>query len=203
MNKLNLPFYRNVGHLIYHVHCCLPKANQHLGLLIPSDLYHTILQPFQIESLKTLTLFFCPNTHQIQQIIWNQEIYPSPLIFALFHLPSLKNFWKTQLRENYIKKLNEVIPFAWLITDEPLNLNGVIPQSQTLQWPELIKERIPFQDYYYQLSQFNNLQPLTPNLELNHVTKPIILIPKIKNELIEISYQLQYQGCSLQIHPIK
>src|SRR5262249_12470955 len=47
--------------------------------------------------------------------------------FALFWLQPLREFWRRELGEKYFMKLQEVIPYSWLLDPTPLPQHAVIP----------------------------------------------------------------------------
>ena len=48
--------------------------------------------------------------------------------FALFWLQPLREFWRRELGEKYFIKLQEVIPYSWLLDPTPLPQHAVIPR---------------------------------------------------------------------------
>src|SRR5213075_2359767 len=48
--------------------------------------------------------------------------------FALFWMQPLREFWRRELGEKYFIKLQEVIPYSWLLDPTPLPQHAVIPR---------------------------------------------------------------------------
>ncbi len=59
--------------------------------------------------------------------------------FALFWLQPLREFWRRELGEKYFVKLQEVIPYSWLLDPTPLPQHGVIPRLEIHNWQEAAK----------------------------------------------------------------
>ena len=59
--------------------------------------------------------------------------------FALFWLQPLREFWRRELGEKYFIKLQEVIPYSWLLDPTPLPQHGVIPRLEIHDWREAAK----------------------------------------------------------------
>ena len=59
--------------------------------------------------------------------------------FALFWLQPLKEFWRRELGEKYFLKLQEVIPYSWLLDPAPLPQHAVIPRLEIHHWREAAK----------------------------------------------------------------
>ena len=56
--------------------------------------------------------------------------------FALFWLQPLREFWRRELGDKYFVKLQEVIPYTWLLDPTPLPQHAVIPQLEIHDWRE-------------------------------------------------------------------
>lgn len=56
--------------------------------------------------------------------------------FALFWLQPLREFWRRELGDKYLRKLQEVIPYTWLIDPTPLPQHAVIPRLEIHDWRE-------------------------------------------------------------------
>ena len=59
--------------------------------------------------------------------------------FALFWMQPLKEFWRRELGEKYFLKLQEVIPYSWLLDPAPLPQHAVIPRLEIQEWREAAK----------------------------------------------------------------
>ena len=59
--------------------------------------------------------------------------------FALFWLKPLHKFWRRELGDKYFLKLQEVIPYSWLLDPTPLPQHAVIPRLEIHDWHEAAK----------------------------------------------------------------
>jgi hypothetical protein len=59
--------------------------------------------------------------------------------FALFWLQPLRDYWRRELGEKYFMKLQEVIPYSWLLDPTPLPQHAVIPRLEVHDWREVAK----------------------------------------------------------------
>jgi len=57
--------------------------------------------------------------------------------FALFWLRPLRDFWRRELTERHFLKLQQVIPYTWLLDPTPLPQHAVIPLLEIHDWDEL------------------------------------------------------------------
>ena len=59
--------------------------------------------------------------------------------FALFWMHPLREFWRRELGEKYFVKLQEAIPYSWLLDPTPLPQHAVIPRLEIHDWREAAK----------------------------------------------------------------
>jgi hypothetical protein len=59
--------------------------------------------------------------------------------FALFWMHPLREFWRRELGEKYFIKLQEAIPYSWLLDPTPLPQHAVIPRLEIQDWREAAK----------------------------------------------------------------
>jgi hypothetical protein len=56
--------------------------------------------------------------------------------FALFWMQPLRELWRRELGEKYFLKLQQVIPYSWLLDPAPLPQHAVIPRLEIHDWRE-------------------------------------------------------------------
>jgi hypothetical protein len=59
--------------------------------------------------------------------------------FALFWMQPLREFWRRELGDKYFIKLQEIIPYSWLLDPTPLPQHAVIPRLEIHDWREAAK----------------------------------------------------------------
>jgi len=59
--------------------------------------------------------------------------------FALFWMQPLREFWRREQGDKYFIKLQEVIPYSWLLDPTPLPQHAVIPRLEIHDWREAAK----------------------------------------------------------------
>ena len=59
--------------------------------------------------------------------------------FALFWMHPLREFWRRELGEKYFIKLQETIPYSWLLDPTQLPQHAVIPRLEIQDWREAAK----------------------------------------------------------------
>ena len=77
--------------------------------------------------------------------------------FALFWLKPLHEFWRRELGEKYFLKLQEVIPYSWLLDPTSLPQHAVIPRLEIHDWHEAAKFSQKDRDLLLKVSGFSPL----------------------------------------------
>ncbi len=77
--------------------------------------------------------------------------------FALFWMQPLREFWRRELGEKYFAKLQEVIPYSWLLDPAPLPQHAVIPRLEIHSWREAAKLSQKDRDLLLKVSGFSPL----------------------------------------------
>ena len=77
--------------------------------------------------------------------------------FALFWLQPLREFWRRELGDKYFIKLQEVIPYSWLLDPTPLPQHAVIPRLEIHNWREAARFSQKDRDLLLKISGFSPL----------------------------------------------
>ena len=77
--------------------------------------------------------------------------------FALFWLKPLYEFWRRELGEKYFLKLQDVIPYSWMLDPTPLPQHAVIPRLEIHDWREAAKLSQKERDLLLKVSGFSPL----------------------------------------------
>ncbi len=77
--------------------------------------------------------------------------------FALFWMQPLREFWRRELGERYFIKLQQVIPYSWLLDPTPLPQHAVIPRLGIHDWREAAKFSQRDRDLLLKISGFSPL----------------------------------------------
>jgi hypothetical protein len=77
--------------------------------------------------------------------------------FALFWLQPLREFWRRELGEKYLAKLQEVIPYSWVLDPTPLPQHAVIPRLEIHDWREAGRFSQKERDLLLKVSGFSPL----------------------------------------------
>jgi hypothetical protein len=77
--------------------------------------------------------------------------------FALFWLQPLREFWRRELGEKYFTKLQQVIPYSWVLDPTPLPQHAVIPRLEIHDWREAARFSQKERDLLLKVSGFSPL----------------------------------------------
>ena len=114
-------------------------------------------------------LFDLPNLPRVQELmdaIGDQRTKVTPpfkpyleekMWFALFWMQPLSEFWRRELGEKYFQKLQEVIPYTWLLDPTPLPQHAVIPRLEIHDWREAARFSQKERDLLLKVSGFSPL----------------------------------------------
>ncbi len=64
-------------------------------------------------------------------------IFEEKLLFALLWNRNLRDFWRQQLGESFLKRLLGVVPYSWAVDPSPLPPHGAIPELNLTDWQQL------------------------------------------------------------------
>ena len=88
--------------------------------------------------------------------------------FALFWMQPLREFWRRELGEKYFIKLQEVIPYSWLLDPTPLPQHAVIPRLEIQDWREAARFSQKERDLLLKVSGFSPLAWGSRGIALGH-----------------------------------
>lgn len=77
--------------------------------------------------------------------------------FALFWLQPLREFWRRELGDKYFRRLQEMIPYTWILDPTPLPQHAVIPRLEIQDWREAAKFSQKERDLLLKVSGFSPL----------------------------------------------
>jgi hypothetical protein len=113
--------------------------------VVPAENYeplpgHDVYRFFELFDLSNI-----PNIDKTLRAVAEGKIKITPPIkpyleekmwFSLFWMQPLREFWRRELGEKYFLKLQEVIPYSWLLDPTPLPQHAVIPRLEIQDWRE-------------------------------------------------------------------
>ncbi len=79
------------------------------------------------------------------------------LWFALFWMRPLREFWRRELSERHFLKLQQVIPYTWILDPTPLPQHAVIPGLDVHDWSEVMRFSQKQRDLILKISGFSEI----------------------------------------------
>ena len=87
-----------------------------------------------------------PNSKQIFELALEKKIRLTPppkpifeekLLFALLWNRNLREFWRQELGESFLARLQKIIPYTWVVDPAPLPPHAAIPELNLTDWQQL------------------------------------------------------------------
>jgi hypothetical protein len=66
-----------------------------------------------------------------------KPIFEEKLLFALLWNRNLRSFWRQELGESFLDRLQKIIPYTWLMDPTPLPPQGAVPGLDLTDWQQL------------------------------------------------------------------
>jgi hypothetical protein len=66
-----------------------------------------------------------------------KAFFEEKMLFALLCNRNLRDFWRQQLGDGFLKKMLEHIPYTWIIDPAPIPPHAAIPQLELTNWQQL------------------------------------------------------------------
>ncbi|MEO7934403.1 MAG: hypothetical protein ABIT76_14725 [Chthoniobacterales bacterium] len=107
-------------------------------------------------------LFDLPNLPHIDLTRMAMTPPPKPFMeeklwFALFWMRPLREFWRRELSERHFLKLQQVIPYTWIMDPEPLPHFATLPGLDIQNWGELKTLSQKQREFVCKISGFSDL----------------------------------------------
>jgi len=87
-----------------------------------------------------------PNSKQILELAIEKRIRLTPtpkpifeekLLFALLWNRNLREFWRQELGEGFLDRLQKIVPYTWLVDPAPLPPQAAFPELNLTDWQQL------------------------------------------------------------------
>jgi hypothetical protein len=66
-----------------------------------------------------------------------KPIFEEKLLFALLWNRNLRGFWRQELGESFLTRLQRITPYTWVMDPTPLPPHGAIPELNLTDWQQL------------------------------------------------------------------
>ena len=66
-----------------------------------------------------------------------KPIFEEKMLFALLWNRNLRDYWRKELGEGFLARLQKLIPYTWAVDPTPLPPHAAIPELNLTDWPQL------------------------------------------------------------------
>ena len=66
-----------------------------------------------------------------------KPVFEEKMLFALLWNRNLRDFWRQELGEGFLARLQKLIPYTWLVDPTPLPPHAAIPELNLTDWQQL------------------------------------------------------------------
>jgi hypothetical protein len=66
-----------------------------------------------------------------------RPIFEEKMLFALLWNRNLRPFWRQELGEGFLERLQRMVPYTWMMDPAPLPPQGAIPELNLTDWSQL------------------------------------------------------------------
>ncbi len=84
-----------------------------------------------------------------------KAIFEEKMLFALLWNRNLREFWRQQLGEGFLKRMFELAPYSWILDPAPLPPHAAIPELELTEWSQLMTLSQKERDLILKLSGFS------------------------------------------------
>jgi hypothetical protein len=66
-----------------------------------------------------------------------RPVFEEKMLFALLWNRHLRPFWRQELGEGFLERLQQLVPYTWMVDPAPLPPQGAVPQLDLTDWTQL------------------------------------------------------------------
>lgn len=104
----------------------------------PGDAVYRFFELFDLVNVPSSgRLFAAAREKQIRLTPPPKPIFEEKLLFALLWNRNLHGFWRRELGESFLKRLQKLVPYTWVIDPAPLPPHAAIPELNLTDWEQL------------------------------------------------------------------
>lgn len=123
-----------------------------------ANAYYRFFELFDLPNLPGLMPLLESVSNGLAQLTPPPKAYlEEKMWFALFWMRPLREFWRRELSERHFFKLQEVIPYTWIMDPTPLPHFAALPGLNLQNWEELKTLSQKQREFVCKISGFSNL----------------------------------------------
>jgi len=82
-------------------------------------------------------IFELASTRQITVTPPPKPVFEEKMLFALLWNRNLRDYWRQELGESFLRRLLKLVPYTWLVDPAPLPPQGAYPELDLTDWRQL------------------------------------------------------------------
>lgn len=105
----------------------------------PSDAVYRFFELFDVANVPgARRLFELATEKQIRLTPPPRPVFEEKLLFALLWNRNLRGFWRQELGESFLSRLQKAVPYTWVVDPTPLPPHAAIPELNLTDWRQLM-----------------------------------------------------------------
>ncbi len=96
----------------------------------------SLAPPNEVDSELWLSFDYAQEQEKLRLVGGSVALAQSKLERALLHLPSLRSFWRQELRQQHFEALRILVPQAWFLDSDQVPPGAVIQGLGTVSWEQ-------------------------------------------------------------------
>jgi hypothetical protein len=104
----------------------------------PGDAVYRFFELFDVANVPgAKRLFELATEKQIRLTPPPRPVFEEKLLFALLWNRNLRGFWRQELGESFLHRLQKAVPYSWVVDPTPLPPHAAIPELNLTDWRQL------------------------------------------------------------------
>jgi len=104
----------------------------------PGDAVYRFFELFDVANVQgAKRLFELAKEKQIRLTPPPRPVFEEKLLFALLWNRNLRSFWHQELGESFLHRLQNAVPYSWVVDPTPLPPHAAIPELNLTDWRQL------------------------------------------------------------------
>ena len=105
----------------------------------PGDAVYRFFELFDVANVAgARRLFELATEKQIRLTPPPRPVFEEKLLFALLWNRNLRGFWRQELGESFLSRLQKAVPYTWVVDPTPLPPHAAIPELNLTDWRQLM-----------------------------------------------------------------
>ncbi len=105
----------------------------------PGDAVYRFFELFDVANVPgARRLFELATEKQIRLTPPPRPVFEEKLLFALLWNRNLRGFWRQELGESFLSRLQKIVPYSWVVDPAPMPPHAAVPELNLTDWRQLM-----------------------------------------------------------------